>query len=143
MARRVGLYALGIVLGWCTGLALLLGMTGCAHAGQIHTVAGSAATSDVDSTDCASPSSSPAGTQSIMRWLYRQNGTLVQYDSLGVVAPGARWTMPSIWLPAGRYYETIANRDSGGVTPCPPTRWFTIRALPRAAAVDPLAPGER
>lgn len=143
MARKALLTIVGFALGWCIGVALLLTMTGCAHAGQIHTIAGSAATFDVDSTDCASPSLVPAGTQSIIRWLYRQNNTLVQYDSLGIVAPGARWTMPALWLPAGRYYETIASRDSGGVTPCPPTRWFTIRAMPRPPVVDPLAPGER
>lgn len=140
MARRAMLYGLGLLLGMVCASGW---MTGCAHAGQIHTLSGTAATQDVDSTNCASPLLTPAGTQSIMRWLYRQSGVLVQYDSLGIVAPGARWTMPALWLPAGRYYEQIANRDSGGVTPCPIVRWFTVRGMPLPPTPDPIPANER
>lgn len=143
MARRTVLTMIGFAMGWCVAMVLLLTMTGCAHAGQIHTLAGSAATSDVDSSDCTVPILIPAGTQSVMRWLYRQNKSLVKYDSLGAVAPGAQWTMPALWLPSGRYYEVVANRDSGGVTPCPIVRWFTIRGAPLPPTLDALAPGER
>src|SRR4249920_1750585 len=101
----------GMVLGWCVALALLLMTTGCAHAGQIHARAAGMPVTDRDSLDCNAPGLPRTGPGSLMSWIYRQNGALVQYDSIGVVAAGTKVNFPSIWLPSGRYYEDFAARD--------------------------------
>jgi len=142
VARRALLYMTGMVLGWCVAVALLLMTTGCAHAGQIHARAAGMPVTDRDSLDCNAPGLPRTGPGSLMSWIYRQNGALVQYDSIGVVAAGTKVNFPSIWLPSGRYYEDFAARDSGGVS-CPVRRWFTIRGVPQSPAPDPVAPGER
>ena len=142
MARKAGLYLMGFVIGWCVVLALTLLTTGCASAGQLHTRAAAMPLADRDSLDCNAPGMPRSGPGSLMSWIYKINGSLVQYDSLGNVAAGVKVPFPTIWLASGRYYEDFAARDSGGVS-CAVRRWFTIRGVPKSPDPDPVAPSER
>lgn len=140
--RRAMLYGLGILLGMFAGTAVLVSLPGCASAGQIHKRAAAMPLTDRDSLDCNAPGLPRTGPGSVMSWIYRMNGSFIQYDSVGAVAAGQKVSFPDVWLPSGRYYEDFAARDSGGVS-CAVRRWFTIRGVPKTPTPDPLAPGEQ